>query len=122
MKTALERQAEKDRLARARIVAEDEQLEQKRVKRGPAQCCGAPAEPVASSKWAYRHRNGACFGDRKPCEQALACEQLGNRIHRLGWPSLGKVVEQRGQGGLSSDLFEAAQGRKRKQKQENELI
>ena len=58
-------------------------------------CCGAPAVPVASSKWAARHRSGFCFGDRLPCPRALASERLERRQRRAGGPVLAELVGQR---------------------------
>ena len=51
-------------------------------------CCGAPAVPIATSRFAGRHRRGASFGSVWPCRRALDCELLDRRLRRKGWPVL----------------------------------
>ena len=51
-------------------------------------CCGAPAKPIATSRFAGRHRRGASFGSLWPCRRALDCERLDRQLRRKGWPLL----------------------------------
>ena len=51
-------------------------------------CCGAPAEPVATAKFAQRHKTGLSFGLSWPCRRAAACETLAQALRRAGGPAL----------------------------------
>ena len=85
--TMLERQTRLDREARARVEREDQERAE-RAEPSDGRCCGAPPTPIATSRFAGRHRRGACFGGLWPCRRALDCEALDRRLRRTGWAVL----------------------------------
>lgn len=92
--TALQRQDRLDREARERIRREDEERARQAVILSDGRCCGAPPEPIATSRFAEWHRRGACFGDRTPCRRAANCAALYRRLYNRGWPTLADAHEE----------------------------
>ena len=56
-------------------------------------CCGAPPEPIATTRFVDWHNRGACFGERDPCGRARACAALYRRLYNRGWATLTDAVE-----------------------------
>ena len=61
-----------------------------------ARCCGAPIEPVASTKWYLLHRRGLCFGGTTACERALRSANLHKRLIDQGADSVRTLIEKPG--------------------------
>ena len=69
-------------------------------------CCGAPAVPVATPRFAEWHRRGACFGGATPCRRAADCEAVYRRLYNRGWATLADCHEPlQGHGGGGGTLL-----------------
>ena len=90
--TMLERRDRIDREARARVEREDtERAAQAVVADG--RCCGAPAEPIATTRFSDWHHRGLCFGGKTPCRRAADCAALYRRLYNRGWATLADCHE-----------------------------